>query len=155
MLGNALIDMYAKCGVVGKAQEVLRELHVRDIISWNALITGYAQYDQCNEVWSCFKQMQREGISADAVTLICILKVCGNTGDIDKGEVVHHEIMDENWLDKDIVIGNALVDMYIKCGVLAKAQNVFEILPARDVVSWNALISGYAENCLHRSASFK
>ena len=157
-LGNALVDMYAKCSMLAKAQEVLEELRVRDVVSWSALIAGYAQSDQCHKALECFERMQSEGISPNVVTLLLILKACGNIGAINKGKQIHEEIIRNGLLENDVVLGTALVDMYAKCGELAKAQKLLEELPFRDVVTWSALISGYAQqghanealNCFER-----
>ena len=146
VLGNALIDMYAKCGVLAKAHQVLEELPLRDIVSWSALIAGYVQEGQGHEALTCFEQMQTEGLSGDAVTLICILKACSSTKSIEKGKEVHEKILSKELIKQDIVLGTTLVDMYVKCGVLEKAQEVLKGLSDRDVVSWNSLISGYAED---------
>jgi pentatricopeptide repeat protein len=144
-LGNALLDMYAKCGALPKAQQVLQKLRIRDTISWNAIISGYAQQDGFQEVLACFECMKWEGISPDTVTFICMLKASGSMGALGMGKEIHEKVIRCRMLDKDIVVGNALVDMYAKCGMLAKAQQVLEELPIRDVVSWNALIAGYAQ----------
>ena len=145
VLGNALLDMYAKCGMLAKAQEVIEELPLRNVVSWSALIAGYAQQEQDHEAFNCLEWMKREGLSPNAVTLTCILKACANIGAIDKGKQIHDEVVKGGLLDKDVMIGNALVDMYAKCGELEKAQKAFSDLSVRDVISWNALISGYAE----------
>ncbi|KAI5070709.1 hypothetical protein GOP47_0015052 [Adiantum capillus-veneris] len=145
VLGGALVDMYAKCGALSQAQSVLESLPYRNVISWNALITGYAQKEQGQEALRCFEQMQHEGILPNAITYVCILKACAVIRAIDKGKEIHDEILRQELLEDDIVLGGALVDMYAKCGALMKAQNVLEKLPSRDVVSWNALIVGYAQ----------
>ncbi|MCO5559087.1 hypothetical protein L7F22_012679 [Adiantum nelumboides] len=145
VLSTALVDMYVKCGAVLQAESVLNKLPSRNVISWNALITGYAQKGQGQQALECLKQMRFEGILPDAVTYICVLKACAAIGAIDKGKQIHDEILKQGLLEHDTVVGNALVDMYAKCGALSQAQSVLEKLPLRDVVSWNALITGYAQ----------
>ena len=145
VLGNALVDMYVKCGMLAKAQQVLNEIPVRDGVSWNTLIAGYARQGQCYEALKCFEQMQKEGISPYAVTYTCILMACGSIGALKKGKQIHREIMMSQDLLEDVVLGNALVDMYVKCGMLSTAQEVLEELPNRNIVSWSALIAGYAQ----------
>ena len=145
VLGTALVDMYAKCNMVAKSLQVLEDLHIRDVVSWSALIAGYIQQGQCHEALSCFEEMQLEGISPNSVTFICSLNACGSTGALLKGEEIHDDIVSRGLLKKDIELGNALVDMYVKCGILDKAKRVLEELPIRNVVSWNALIAGYAQ----------
>jgi pentatricopeptide repeat protein len=145
VLGNALVDMYAKCGMLKKAEQVLKELNVRDVISWSSLIAGYAHHGKNQEALNCLQLMRNEGLSPNAVTYVSILKACGNIGAIDKGKQIHEEITNMKFLDKDVMLGNALLDMYSKCGRLDIAQQVLEKLPCRDVVSWSTLISGYAQ----------
>ena len=151
-VGAALVDMYAKCGMLVKAQAVLMDLPARDVVSWNALVAGYVQHGQCHEALNCFEQMRKEGCRPDASTFIFALKSCGSIGALDRGKQLHDEIMDKFLLNQDIALGNALIDMYAKCGMLAQAQQLLEELPDPQLVSWNALISGYAQHCEYRLA---
>ncbi|KAI5067707.1 hypothetical protein GOP47_0018235 [Adiantum capillus-veneris] len=93
----------------------------------------------------CFQRMRSEGFTPTAITYACILKACGIMQDVDVGKKIHDEIVSQGLLKNTIMHGNALIDMYAKCGVILKAQMVFDTLPVRDVVSWNALIAGYAQ----------
>ena len=147
-LVSALISMYAKCGILAKAHHVLDELLNRNVVSWNALITGYAQQGPYNEALNCFERMRNESLSPDAVTLTCVLNACGSLGLIEKGEKIHAEVASKGLLSDNVVLGNAIVGMYVKCGVLEKAREVFDELPVRNAITWNALLSGYAQNRL-------
>ncbi|KAI5059723.1 hypothetical protein GOP47_0026042 [Adiantum capillus-veneris] len=144
-LGNSLVDMYAKCGALPQAQNVLENLSSRDVVSWSALIAGFAQKGLGQQAVKCFEQMQQEGIAPNAVTYLCMLKACAAVGAIDKGKQIHEDVLKQGLLEQNIELGNALVDMYAKCGALQQAQSILEELPSRDVVSWNALITGYAQ----------
>ncbi|KAH7284514.1 hypothetical protein KP509_34G057600 [Ceratopteris richardii] len=144
-LGNALIDMYSKCGAFSKAIEVLDQLPKQDVVAWNALISGYIQEGKNREALDCFGQMECKSVSPDDITYTCILKACGSLGIIDEGEQIHHEISRKGRLKQNLVLANALVDMYVNCGKLKKARQLLETLPARNVVSWSTLIAGYAQ----------
>ncbi|KAI5065495.1 hypothetical protein GOP47_0020190 [Adiantum capillus-veneris] len=146
LLGNALVDMYAKCGDLLRARSMLEKLPSRNVISWSALIAGYAQKGQGQQALECYKQMQQEGIVPDAVTYVSILKSCAVMRAIDKGKQVHKEILRQGLLEHSVVLGGALVDMYAKCGALLQAQSVLKNLPFCDVATWNALITEYAQN---------
>jgi pentatricopeptide repeat protein len=145
ILGNALVDMYTKCNHIAKAAQVLERLPNSDVVTWSTLIAWYAQQGQGHEALTCFKGMQQRGICPNEVTFICILKACASIGAIEKGIEIHNKIACQGLLDKDIILGNALVDMYTKCGLLGKAKQVLESLPIRNAVSWNTLIAGYAQ----------
>ncbi|KAH7295758.1 hypothetical protein KP509_27G064300 [Ceratopteris richardii] len=145
LLVTALVDMYAKCGELSKAYEVLQEASSSDVVSWSALISGYAQQGKGEEALKCFEQMQNKGLSPNSVTYSCVLKACGCIGALEKGEQIHQEIAQQGLLEKDIILGNALVNMYLKCHAYAKAEAVRNKLPAGDVVSWSSLIAGYVQ----------
>ncbi|KAI5056942.1 hypothetical protein GOP47_0028760 [Adiantum capillus-veneris] len=145
-IGSTLVHMYAKCGALTTAQQVFDELPVRNLVTWNALMAGYAQHGQAGKVLDCFEQMQGEGLSLDAVTFLPVLKACGSIGAIDLGFKLHEEILENGWLRTNTALGSALVDMYAKFGMLEKAQEVFDNLPVQNVVSWTGLILGYAQH---------
>lgn len=145
-IGNTLIHMYAKCGALVMAQKVFDELPVQNVISWNALMAGYVQHGDCEKAINCFERMRGEGLFYDTVTFSCILKACASIGALEKGKHIHSEIVTTGLLVHSTMLGNSLVDMYVKCGTLAKAQQVFDLLPAHDIVSWNALIAGYCQH---------
>ncbi|MCO5551913.1 hypothetical protein L7F22_005420 [Adiantum nelumboides] len=117
-----------------------------DVVSWSALIAGYAQNGLSQKAFDCFDQMHREGIFLDEATFLCTLKACAVIGAIEKGKQIHDQILMQGLLEHHIVLVNALVDMYAKCNALHLAKSVLEKLPSRNVVSWNALIAGYAQN---------
>ena len=122
LLGSAVVDMYTKCGAMSKAQEVFDQLPIQDVVCWNALISGYAQHGPGEKALSCLDRMQRQGVSTDVVTFVCILKACCSIQAFEKGKEIHAEILKEGLLEKHVLVGNALVNMYTKCGELAKAQ---------------------------------
>jgi pentatricopeptide repeat protein len=152
MLGNALVDMYAKCGALARAKQVLEELPIRNVISWSALIVGYAQHGHGREALECFQLMENEGLSPDAVIFSCVLKSCGRSGAVEMGKRIHDKVAAMGLLEKDIDVGNALIDMYAKCRDLVKARRLIEEIPRRDTISWNALLAGYTQQGQGREA---
>ncbi|MCO5566963.1 hypothetical protein L7F22_020646 [Adiantum nelumboides] len=150
VLGNLVINMYAKCGAVAKAQQVLDdEMPVLDVVSWSALISGYAQQGQGSEALLCYQRMQRKGILPNAITYVCVLKACGISKELERGKQIHDEIVSQGLLGRNVVLGTALIDMYAKCGAVSKAKQVLNELAVRNSVSWSALIAGYVnqEKC--------
>ncbi|KAH7441274.1 hypothetical protein KP509_03G031800 [Ceratopteris richardii] len=149
---NALVDMYIKCGALDRAQEVFSESRVHNIISWNALISGYAQYGQGLEALNCYEEMKKKGFSPDAVTFATLLKACGTIEALEWGRELHKEVAEKHLVERDVVVAGALIDMYAKCGDLDRAREVFNEVPVRDVVTWTSLISGFVENGLLEKA---
>ena len=118
-------------------------------MSWSAIIAGYAENGLGDEALKCFRQMHDEGVCPNTVTYISVLKACGMVGCLEIGEDIGTKVRKQGLLSKDVAIGNALVDMYSKCGVFEKAKEVLEEHPKRNVVTWNALMVGYAQHGDH------
>ena len=156
---NTLVDFYPICGCLAEARQLFDELPKRDVVSWNVLIWAYVELGDNAEVFEYHEQMQIEHLSPDVVTYSIILRACGNIGCLEKGKVLHAEIVKKGFLDKELV-GKTLVEMYVKCGSLMlveiyakngwlqEAQNAFDNIPVKDAAVWNALISAYADENL-------
>ncbi|ONI21894.1 hypothetical protein PRUPE_2G097100 [Prunus persica] len=142
-IGNALVDMYLKCGDADFAYKVFNEMPVRNVVSWNSMISGLAHQGKFKEALDVFREMQRIGLEPDDVTLVGVLNSCANLGVLELGEWVHAYV-DRNRIEADGFIGNALVDMYAKCGSIDQAFRVFQGMKHRDVYSYTAMIVGLA-----------
>jgi pentatricopeptide repeat protein len=136
--------MYTKSMRLEEAREVFDRLAVHDVVSWTILIAGYSEYGGDSEALRCFRQMQdEEGIAPVEATFLSGLTACGNLGSIGEGELMHSEILRKG-LEKEVLIDNALIAMYAKCGLIAAARCLFDRPRSRDVVACNALMAGYA-----------
>ena len=109
--------------LLGKAENVLEELPICDVESWNALILGYIQYQCGKDALKCLEVMQCEGIFPDIVTFTDILKAYGALGEICKSKQIHDEIICKSLLEENDMLGNAFVDMYVKWDDLEKPHS--------------------------------
>ncbi|XP_076949596.1 pentatricopeptide repeat-containing protein At2g34400-like [Bidens hawaiensis] len=150
-IGSALIGMYAKCGDLVSARRIFDRMSKKDLVTWNAMITGYAQSGLANEAISLFNVMKDEGVSANNITLSGVLSACALVGALDIGRSVD-AYASERGLQQDVYVGSALIDMYAKCGTVDHAYKVFESMPFKNVVTWNAMISALAFNGQPREA---
>ncbi|XP_019054868.1 PREDICTED: pentatricopeptide repeat-containing protein At2g13600 [Nelumbo nucifera] len=144
-MGSALIDMYSKCGNVVDSQKVFDEMTERNIVSWNSLITCYEQNGPANEALRIFLRMMGSGVEPDEVTLASVVSACASLSAIREGSQIHACVVKSDEFRDDVVLGNALVDMYAKCGKINEARWVFDRMPIRNVVSETSLVSGYAK----------
>ncbi|KAF9589843.1 hypothetical protein IFM89_028778 [Coptis chinensis] len=142
---NSMISAYGKSGQVELGRELFERMPERSLVSWGAMIDGYVVSGGFSEALSLFDDMQVSGLKPDAMTLVSVLKASCNLGALDKGKWVHRYV-DENKLgwEKNVVLGTALVDMYAKCGCIDVALELFDRIKDKDVVLWNAMISGLA-----------
>jgi pentatricopeptide repeat protein len=151
VVGNALVDLYARCGSLKEARKVFDKLLSRSAVSWASLISGYVHQGHGLDAYDLFLKMQIEGVKADKVVFLCVVKSCATMGFIDHGKSIHQQIVSFG-LEYDISISNALIDMYAKCGNIQEAKSICDGLQNRDLVTWGALISGYAQHGYGSSA---
>lgn len=144
-VGNMLVDVYAKCGSLLEARRVFESLPRRNVVSWNSMILGYAQTeDAAEEALNLFARMQSEDVVPDERTFLGAIKACSYVGDLERGKFIHSLISKAGLKATQAFVASCLIDMYGKCGSMVDAQLVFDALPARDIVVWNALLAGYA-----------
>eukprot|EP01018_Ginkgo_biloba_P030868 Gb_12240 [translate_table: standard] len=144
-VASALITLYANCGSIDNAENVFDKMPERDSLSWNALIAGYEQNGHGENALKRFCQMQTAGMQPSQVSFVILLRACATLAVLDQGRQIHVHII-KNKFDLDVSIANALITMYGKCGSIEGARNVFDKMVNRDVVSWTAMIVGYAKH---------
>eukprot|EP01018_Ginkgo_biloba_P032070 Gb_08223 [translate_table: standard] len=144
-LANILVTMYSKCGNVMDARRVLDQMPIRNVVSWTAMIAGYAQNGHVGQALTLFYQMKRTGIEPNQFTVATVLPACANIGALKQGKEIHEEII-RSGIQSNVFVENALVDMYAKCRSLDNARHMFDKMPKRDVISWNTMIAGYVQN---------
>uniref|UniRef100_A0A2K2BT99 DYW domain-containing protein n=1 Tax=Populus trichocarpa TaxID=3694 RepID=A0A2K2BT99_POPTR len=95
LVGNALIDMYAKCGSIRDARLVFNMLRECDQVSWSAMIAGYSVHGLCREALKAFELMQETECKPDKVTFVGILSACSNAGLFDRGQAYFKSIIED------------------------------------------------------------
>lgn len=143
-LWNSLVNFYAKSDGFGSARQVLDEMPEWDVLSWTSLITGLVNDGNDGDGIALFCQMAKEGIRANEFTMVSGLKACSSLLDLDLGEQFHGQIIKIGVCD-DAYVGSSLINLYAKCGDIGLARVVFDHMPIKNVVSWNAMLNAYAE----------
>ncbi|GMI94879.1 hypothetical protein like AT4G19191 [Hibiscus trionum] len=142
---NTLISMYSKCGDVNSARLLFDSMSDRTHVSWTVMISGYAEKGNMDEAMSLFFAMEKAGETPDLVTTLSLLSGCGQTGSLELGKWIDNYAESKGFKD-DVMVCNALIDMYSKCGSICEAREVFHAMPEKTVVSWTTMISGCAMN---------
>ncbi|CAL5329053.1 unnamed protein product [Camellia sinensis] len=151
---NALISMYFQCGFVEFGRMVFDMVPglVRDVVTWNSVISGYVQSDCCANALKVFGELLDDcAVRPNEVTVVSALTACGRNGFLDLGTKVHGFSVVSGF-DLDVFLGSSLVDMYAKCGQLEDARKVFDRTPNRNIVCWTSMIAGYVQSDLYKDA---
>lgn len=152
-LDNALLDFYVKCGSLRSAENLFVKMPNRDVVSWTTIIGGYAQSGLCEEAVRIFQNMVQEGeAEPNEATLINVLSACSSMSALNLGQWIHSYIISRPDVILDGNIGNALINMYVKCGSMEMAVRIFKTVEHRDIISWSTVITGLAMNGLGKQA---
>ncbi|CAK9184405.1 unnamed protein product [Ilex paraguariensis] len=140
--GCSLTDMYAKCGFFHSAKTVFSEIKRPDLVSWNAIISGFAYGGDAKEAISIFSQMRRHlSLTPDDITVRSLLCACTCPSTLYQGKQVHSYIIKMSF-DLNVAVCNSLLSMYARCSDLCDAFQLFnEMRSNADLVTWNAILT--------------
>ncbi|XP_057866931.2 pentatricopeptide repeat-containing protein At3g26782, mitochondrial [Cryptomeria japonica] len=144
-VGNSLVVMYARCGSIGIGRLLFDKMSGRDVISWNAMIGGYAQNGHAMEALILFKKLLVTDVKPNSITIVSMLPACADLENLQQGKGSHAYIV-KSGFETNTTVMTSLVAMYAKCGEPETAQQLFDKISVRDLVSWNAMIGAYAQN---------
>ncbi|KAG6663003.1 putative pentatricopeptide repeat-containing protein At5g09950 [Carya illinoinensis] len=143
---NALLACYGKCGEIDGSEKIFSRMSERrDEVSWNSMISGYIHNELLSKAIDLVWFMMQRGQRLDCFTFATVLSACASVATLERGMEVHACAI-RACLESDVVVGSALVDMYTKCGRIDYASRFFELMPMRNVYSWNSMVSGYARH---------
>ncbi|KAL6605939.1 hypothetical protein ACP70R_041592 [Stipagrostis hirtigluma subsp. patula] len=150
-LGTKLVIFYSHFGDVASARGVFDGMPHRSVVSWTAMVSGYARNGRPREALELFALMLRSGARPNQFTFgsvasACAGVRCGRTG----GQV--HARAAKGRFAGDMFVQSALMDMHLRCGSVADATKLFAAMEQKDVVSWNALLRGFVERGHHSDA---
>ncbi|CAA7034479.1 unnamed protein product [Microthlaspi erraticum] len=150
-VGNTVVSFYAKCGSLCDAFRQFSEIGLKDIVSYNSLISGCVENCCARESLRLFHDMKSSGVRPDVTTLVGVLTACSDLAALGHGSGCHGYCVVHGYA-VNTTICNALIDMYTKCGKLDVAKRVFDTMRKRDIVSWNTMMFGFGTHGLGKEA---
>ncbi|KAJ6800852.1 pentatricopeptide repeat-containing protein-like [Iris pallida] len=153
---TAMLAAYICNNDVDEARHVFGTMPEKNLISWNTMMFGYLQrrrssmgtnpvYCTNDDALMFFYDMERSQVRPDHFSYNCALTACANNGTLDQARAIHCRAM-KRGLESDVGVGNALITAYGKCGSISEAEKIFGLMSSRDMISWNALLTGYSQN---------
>ncbi|KAL7614264.1 hypothetical protein Lser_V15G07316 [Lactuca serriola] len=150
-VANSIMTMYSKCGKLDSSSIVFQEMRVKDIVSWSTIIGGHAQMGFGDDAFKYLSLMRNEGLKPNEFAFASVLSVCGTMAILDLGKQLHAHCLCVG-LDREPMVQSGLINMYSKCGSILEALKVFNEVKCNDIVSWTAMVNGYAEHGLSQQA---
>ncbi|XP_054801558.1 pentatricopeptide repeat-containing protein At4g19191, mitochondrial-like [Prosopis cineraria] len=141
---NAVLGMYANIGNTDCVEIVFCEIHRKDVVSSNILISFHEMQGDITEVACIFKQMHSEEFSWNIQTLTLVLSAIAKSCSLSEGESVHCLVI-KTGLSDDILL-TSLLDFYAKCGKLKRSVELFRAIQYKSNVAWSAMMSGFIQN---------
>ncbi|CAD6224491.1 unnamed protein product [Miscanthus lutarioriparius] len=150
-VGSALLDMYARCQQMDMAIRVFDRLDSRNEVSWNALIAGFARKGDGETTLMKFAEMQRNGFGATHFTYSSVFSALARIGALEQGRWVHAHMI-KSGQKLSAFVGNTMLGMYAKSGSMVDARKVFDRMDQRDLVTWNTMLTAFAQYGLGKEA---
>ncbi|XP_049931708.1 pentatricopeptide repeat-containing protein At3g63370, chloroplastic [Nymphaea colorata] len=142
VLANALLDTYGQMRNLKYALDVFKSIAEKDVVSWTSIISSYVHNGLPNEAFNLFHEMGEDGHEPDAVALISILSAAAALSTMNRGKEIHGYLLRRGFTIEGAT-GNALVDMYSRCGTVDNAYKLFERIHDKDLVLWSSMISAF------------
>ena len=141
---TSFVDMYCKIGNMDSARQVFQKMLTRNLVSWNAMISGCVRNGLVGESFDLFHKLVRSGCGFDLATIVSLLQGCSKTANLEIGKILHGCAIRS--FDSNLILSTAIVDLYSKCGSLKQATYVFNRMKDRNVITWTAMLVGLAQN---------
>ncbi|KAK4752385.1 hypothetical protein SAY87_021183 [Trapa incisa] len=141
-VGNALIEMYSKCGNISSSIIVFKHMKARDVITWTTLISAYGMFGEGSKAVRAFMEMEKSGISPDPIAFIAILYACSHSGIVEQGLQFFHSMKREYNFEPRMEHYACVVDLLSRSGRVMQAEEFITSMPLKpDVSIWGALLS--------------
>ncbi|KAL5698552.1 hypothetical protein ACHQM5_029578 [Ranunculus cassubicifolius] len=141
-VSSTLVDMYSKCGNMQDSRLIFENMIEKDFISWNAMISGYAQHGLGQEALQVFERMQQENVKPNHATFIVVLRACGYMGLFEEERRYFDSMIDDYGLQPQLEHYSCMVDIIGRSGQVDEALKLICEMPFEaDAIVWRTLLS--------------
>ncbi|KAH0878349.1 hypothetical protein HID58_065743 [Brassica napus] len=149
-VGNALVDLYSACGDLYGSKTSFDDVQEQDVISWNSIVSVFADYGSMLESLDLFRKMQFWGKRPSVRSFMSFLNFCSRNSDTQSGKQIHCYVLKMGFDVSSVHVQSALIDMYGKCNDIESSVSVFDEIDSPNVFCWTSIINGYARNGMGR-----
>ncbi|XP_006855388.3 pentatricopeptide repeat-containing protein At2g36980, mitochondrial [Amborella trichopoda] len=144
---TTMISTLVREGNVSEARRVFDQMPQRDVVSWNAMLTGYAQLGHAHEAISLFTHMRAWGPKGDGFSFTAIISACADLGSLNYGKKLHGLVVSFGF-QSSLPVCNSLIYMYGKCHEPSSSFDVFNGMGVRNELSWCSVLCSYVKSSL-------
>ncbi|OMO76883.1 hypothetical protein CCACVL1_15342 [Corchorus capsularis] len=128
-MGTALIDFYGKKGCSETAMRIFNRMLVREVFTWNAMISSLACNGREDEALDMFEKMKMEGVCPNEVTLGAVLTVCARTKRVELGSQIFQSMSSQYGIVPTMEHYGCMVDLLGRAGLLSEATEFIRSMP--------------------------
>ncbi|WRX30428.1 Jacalin-like lectin domain - like 2 [Theobroma cacao] len=155
LVGNSLIDMYAKCGELEAARQVFDKIEERDVYTWNSMVAGYCQAGYCGKAYELFMKMRESDLKPNVITWNTMISGYIQNGDEDRAMDLFQRMEQDGKIRRNTASWNALIAGYVQLGEIDKAFGVFRQMQSCSVSSNSVTILSILPGCANLVAAKK
>ncbi|KAL8536590.1 hypothetical protein ACS0TY_011971 [Phlomoides rotata] len=148
-LNSKFITLFSACGQLEEARRAFRHgIEEMDCVPesvYVAMAIGFSKNGNFREVLLIFCEMLSRGVNPGNFAFSVALKACSSMLDFGNGKAIHAQMIKAGE-EPDQVVYNALLKFYTECRSFDEASKVFDVMPDRNVATWNALVAGFVKN---------
>ncbi|KAL4185955.1 hypothetical protein AMTRI_Chr10g233440 [Amborella trichopoda] len=142
VVSNSLLDTYTKCGSLKDGIHVFNGIYEPDLVSFTAMIAGYAAHGDCKEALDLFSLMKELDIRPTSMTFTAILCACVHVGDLKSSEEIFNSMLPEYGICPAIQHYSCMVDLLGRAGKLERAWKFIKEMPIEpDGEMWGSLLT--------------
>ncbi|QCD82828.1 pentatricopeptide repeat-containing protein At4g18520, chloroplastic-like isoform X2 [Vigna unguiculata] len=142
-IDNNLICSYLRLVELDRARCVFDGMPRKNTVTWTAIIDGYLKCNLDDEAFKLFQDSVKHGVPANSKMFVCIMNLSGKRVDLKLGKQIHARILKSRW--RNIIVDNAVVHFYAKCGDISSAFRAFDCMTERDVICWTTMITACSQ----------
>ncbi|CAI9091387.1 OLC1v1026408C1 [Oldenlandia corymbosa var. corymbosa] len=141
-IASTLIDLYAKCGMIEDGYAIFSSTDEKNIVLWNAMVSGFARHGRSLEAMILFEKMQLTGLFPNQVTYISVLSACCHMGLVEEGRKYFDMITAEHNMSRNVFHYSIMVDILGRSGLVQEAKNLIDEMPFEATPSmWGSLLA--------------
>ncbi|XP_058216526.1 pentatricopeptide repeat-containing protein At3g58590-like isoform X2 [Rhododendron vialii] len=143
--GTALLGLFGKHGCLDECLKAFEDMPRKNLVTWNTMISLFGHHGFAEESIVMFRKIMKMEWALTEYSYVGVLSGFLWERDLELGEQVHGLLV-KNGLVCNVLVLNALLNMYVKCSGPCIAEKVFGEASIRDVVSWNTIIGALTKS---------